>query len=763
MATLTLEDVPVNSSFIDNETVYDDKPIHWIVAAKDVDGEGITTLVGYTPVTNKEYDAKEPSNTLATIRDNGNNNYEYSNILQWLNSDKDAGEWYTAQHDADAPPSYEAKAGFLNEFSSPLLDRMRSITKNNVSRRVHLLGWNELGSQKKNTSYDTSYIDAGETYDEYRFDYRAHKYTSGSAINYYRLLLRTKIYSYNDYKVGYAVYNNTAYQLNSSTQEAYTYTYTDAPYVIYVDSTIPVEYNTSNKNFYAKFNVVPTIDVTSSIGKVKKGFDFDFVVNDLYGDTVSVNVYLDNTDSVPIYANESATLGKTITISVDGDIFSGLSLGEHEIIITATDADNNEVSESVSFSKVTNPSIRITSTVGNYISGFTVTFNAEDEDSDPLTVVATVDGNETGTIDGSQLVISDEEFSDLSIGEHTLAITATDPDGNIAEAEATFRKKTVPSITVASDYGTQTTGFNITYTASDADGDSLRVRAYLNGAQIYTATPASGKSVTFNVSPALVGQLPSGGHTIHFTVTDTDGFTAEADTTFIKRSVPVVDVLSYAGQYTGNFDLDYTVSDADGGTFNIKIYLDAKDDGHLIQSGAVTLDTQQTVTIPSAAASKGNHVVYLVVSDDEVKTEAQSTFQRIASAVDSIGGLKVRYKDDAWDSATYPKRVYQQGTQLVSGVQMLTFTDNTPYIDEGTAVNASLLMTVSHSIEGFVSRQMVMNDDGSVTESTPNGIKTTVMNADGTVTETWVDTENNVLKKDIVFNADGSVTEEVYR
>lgn len=51
------------------------------------------------------FDAKESANGNSDRRNYGNNRYIYSNLRQWLNSDAAAGQWYTAQHSADAPPS----------------------------------------------------------------------------------------------------------------------------------------------------------------------------------------------------------------------------------------------------------------------------------------------------------------------------------------------------------------------------------------------------------------------------------------------------------------------------------------------------------------------------------------------------------------------------------------------------------------------------------------------------------------------------------
>lgn len=89
------------------------------------------------------YDAAEPNNTNSYRKQHGNNRYQHSNILQWLNSNAAAGAWYSAKHSADAPPTnanvwnnyneYDAWAGFLamldTQFVAKLLDTTLTVVK----------------------------------------------------------------------------------------------------------------------------------------------------------------------------------------------------------------------------------------------------------------------------------------------------------------------------------------------------------------------------------------------------------------------------------------------------------------------------------------------------------------------------------------------------------------------------------------------------------------------------------------------------------
>lgn len=58
------------------------------------------------------FDAKESSNTDSDRVSYGNNNWNVSNIKQFLNSDQ--ATWYSAQHQYDAPPDTSANTGSYN-------------------------------------------------------------------------------------------------------------------------------------------------------------------------------------------------------------------------------------------------------------------------------------------------------------------------------------------------------------------------------------------------------------------------------------------------------------------------------------------------------------------------------------------------------------------------------------------------------------------------------------------------------------------------
>ena len=138
---------------------YGGEPLKWIVARDSVtqDLRLVLDKDSVTAIGNMQYDAKEPNNPDSDRKSYGNNKYSVSNINQWLNSDSAANEWYTAQHEYDAAPDYQNKAGFLNEWSesdksvlqetnwTTILSEVDGGGVDTFSRKVVLMSTTELG------------------------------------------------------------------------------------------------------------------------------------------------------------------------------------------------------------------------------------------------------------------------------------------------------------------------------------------------------------------------------------------------------------------------------------------------------------------------------------------------------------------------------------------------------------------------------------------------------------------------------------------
>ena len=95
---------------VESETPW---PIEWEIVHQESDYQIAMTkqIIDIRP-----FDGKEPTNTDSDRQSYGNNNWQYSNIEQFLNSDQ--SNWYSAQHQYDAPPSSTNVFGNYNAYNT---------------------------------------------------------------------------------------------------------------------------------------------------------------------------------------------------------------------------------------------------------------------------------------------------------------------------------------------------------------------------------------------------------------------------------------------------------------------------------------------------------------------------------------------------------------------------------------------------------------------------------------------------------------------
>ena len=117
--------------------------IVWKVADKNHSGypSNSVTLITEKIIQLMASDAKEPNNSNSDRANSGNNRHIYSNLLQWLNSNATAGNWYSPKHSADQAPMdtyvtynpYALWKGFLGmlqiEFIDEILDTTLTVSK----------------------------------------------------------------------------------------------------------------------------------------------------------------------------------------------------------------------------------------------------------------------------------------------------------------------------------------------------------------------------------------------------------------------------------------------------------------------------------------------------------------------------------------------------------------------------------------------------------------------------------------------------------
>ena len=117
---------------------YGGKELKWLLCRDSADKSLRLILDGSSVIDigNMPFDAAEPSNSDSDRRSYGNNRYIWSNLHQWLNSNKPANQWYTSQHGADAPLSYANQNGFLNQWTEKEIKSLEfanwTVTKSSV-------------------------------------------------------------------------------------------------------------------------------------------------------------------------------------------------------------------------------------------------------------------------------------------------------------------------------------------------------------------------------------------------------------------------------------------------------------------------------------------------------------------------------------------------------------------------------------------------------------------------------------------------------
>lgn len=142
------------------------KPIVWIVADKNHAEYPANSLTFVSEKILKaiSYDVSEEASGTFSL---GRSRYLLSNVRQWLNSSAGAGQWYTAQHATDKPPTaaytYEGKNAYANEAAflagftekernailpttiTAMSSRFEGLSTDRMTDKVFLLSFMELG------------------------------------------------------------------------------------------------------------------------------------------------------------------------------------------------------------------------------------------------------------------------------------------------------------------------------------------------------------------------------------------------------------------------------------------------------------------------------------------------------------------------------------------------------------------------------------------------------------------------------------------
>ena len=415
------------------------------------------------------FDAKEPSNSNADRKNYGNNRYSYANVLQWLNSNATAGNWYSAKHSADQSPSsasyvsnnpYSSKAGFLamldDNFVAALLNTTVTVAKNTVTdggryetvtAKMHLPSTTEVGLANENSiaegaklalfSDNTSRLAYPTAQCVSNSDYTNSSFNASAAWYYW---LRTPDSGYS-YYVRYvyssgALFDSNAYNGNGGVR----------PLCNLSSSILVSDTTNANGNYEFQWNEAPStpsgISVPSSCYSTQNILVSWGASTDPDGDEITY--VLERSYNNGSYAQVAATAGRSFTEVVSTSwntvryrVKARDSFGNESAYITSSEA-----------AVIHNQPPAISgqnADLGTKREGFSHAYTVTDPDGDAVTVVEAVDGKTlrsyTPTLGQSNnLTLAGNDFTALSNEAHTITITATDSAGNSAVRTLTFTK-----------------------------------------------------------------------------------------------------------------------------------------------------------------------------------------------------------------------------------------------------------------------------------------------------------------------------------
>lgn len=504
VAPVVLHSVSENRVFVDRNTKINGEPIEWVIAAKDVDGKRIVTLMAKKPIYGYCFDAREVYNPNSDYVEYGNPNYGVSNILQWLNSEDKANEWFENQHEYDYPPNstevggtYSSVDGFLHDFSDTLKNAMQFMTKMGESRKVHIPSYTEL------LGNDTAKLASPDVYMDY-FDHDT-KYTAFNVMSTLYKSLVTKPYPNSTpfvfvrYNTNYRTTGVLTYALASTsaywTRDGYAlwsaypkaiYGYT-IPVIYLAGDNVPVVYDSESLTYYLDFAISTQYE---DYGKHKDGFSVKVKVDcsTPIGDTV-VKFYIDD-NPTEVYTTTISTYNEYASVTLPDSAVEDLENGEH-IITIKSDTYGILGSTSTKYTKVDESvPIILTDSIGHITEPFNKTYRVYDDDGDSLNVTIKLNGTVISTITDAEqnvdlpLTLTTAQFNNINYGDHTIVIEATD-GVNTSTATLPFTKNSVPTIELnVHELDVQLEPFSVEVTTNSADGENITVRAYIDNQEI---------------------------------------------------------------------------------------------------------------------------------------------------------------------------------------------------------------------------------------------------------------------------------------
>lgn len=460
------------------------------------------------------FDAKEASNSNSDRKSYGNNRYSYANLLQWLNSNATAGNWYSAKHSADAPPTnanvwnnyneYDAWAGFLAmldpKFVAELLDTTQTVAKNTVtdggsyetvSSKMFLASTTEVGLANENGIAEGSLL-ALFSNDASRVAYPTAECVSNSEYTnsnftaskgwYWWLRTPNSSYAGNVRRVHSdgALNNGSAYLGNIGVR----------PLCNLKSSILVSDSPNSDGNYTVIYNSAPSAPPSITVpATCYSGQDINIscaAATDPDGDalTYCFERSYNSGSWTQVQASASRTFTEAVSTSwntLKYRVRAKDSYGNYSAYTTGGDiAVIHNQPPVISGSNAD---------LGTKRGDFTYQYSVTDPDGDVVNVVEKIDGTTIATKNGitlgatQTLSVSGNTFTALTNAKHTITITATDSAGNSAVRTLTFTKSIsgfVITLSEPLEADEQPTRANVKITRDIPAGGTFKVEATNN-------------------------------------------------------------------------------------------------------------------------------------------------------------------------------------------------------------------------------------------------------------------------------------------
>jgi len=449
-------------------------------------------------------------------------------------------------------------------------------------------------------------------------------------------------------------------------------------------------------------NQAPKLNpITNQTINVSESRDLPVTASDPDGDSLTLTVSSDNTGIV----SASAVGNNTVR-------FAGVAAGTANVTVTVSDGKGGSIN-SIFQVVVGQPNRAPTvDPVGDQTmdAGATldVTYNASDPDGDTLTPLATSGDENVVTATITQPGTIHLEGKSGGTATVTLAIS----DGKNPVVEATFNvtvnsPNLPPTIDPIGDQELAVgTPLDVSYTATDPEGDSLNVTASSSNESVVTAAV---------VSPGMVTLNAAGAGTAVVSVYAEDGINPAASVSFnvtVKSSNnnPTVDPIGEQAVSVGNsITIPVSASDPDGNPLAVAATSDAP---NIATANASGMDVMVTGVGP------GEATVYVDVTDDQGGMVSTS-FKVVVTGTNNPPVIDPPVADQQVavnEGITVPVPVSDPDGDMVT---LIAISQNSGVVNASAVDNNSVLL--QGVAEGTAAVELTADDgNGGVTKATFN-------------------------------------------